>query len=128
MDPSPGHRLSDGGLASVQFVIAAALALLATVWLADALVVRYAQGVMGVAAREGARAASVASDPGPACREEAAAWLADGLGGSMGDRVTVACRGRAGIVEVTVSGVFDAWMPGVPDWSVRRVATAALEP
>lgn len=128
MDPRPGDRLSDAGLASVQFVVAAALALLATVWLADALVVRYAQGVMGVAAREGARAASVAIDPGPACRTEAAAWLADGLGGSMGDRVVVECRGRSGLVEVTVSAAFDAWMPGVPDWRVERVATAALEP
>lgn len=126
MDPRPGDGLTDRGFASVQFVVAAALALAAVVWLADALVVRYAEGVMGVAAREGARAGSL--DGGLACREEAGAWLEDGLGGSMGEAVFVECLGTATTVEVVVSARFDAWMPGVPAWEVSRSATAVREP
>lgn len=126
MDPRPGHRLTDRGFASVQFVVAAALALLAVVWLADALVVRYAEGVMGVAAREGARAGSIAG--GPACRATADEWLEEGLGGAMGDAVTVVCEGSPTEVRVTVEGTFDAWMPGVPVWRVVRSAAAVREP
>jgi hypothetical protein len=126
MDPRPGDRLSDRGFASVQFVVAAALALVVVVWLADALVVRYAEGVMGVAAREAARAGSV--DGRASCLAEATAWLDDGLGGSMGDAVSVRCVASPSIVTATVEGTFDAWMPGVAAWEVSRTASAVREP
>ncbi len=126
MDPRPGPRLSDRGFASIQFLVAAALSLAAVVWLTDALVVRYAEGVMGVAAREAARAGSIGG--AQACRTEAAAWLDGGLGGSMGDRVAVDCVDRPTSVEVTVHASFDAWMPAVPAWQVSRTASAVREP
>ena len=129
MDQGTGDRLRDDqGLASVEFVVAAALALLMAVWLADALVVRYAEGVMGTAAREAVRAASRVDEPVPACRAEAAAWLDGALGGSMGRTVQVTCSASTTEVTATIVGTFDAWLPGVPAWSVGRTATAVREP
>ncbi len=128
MDPHTSHQLSDRGFTTVQFVATAALALLATVWLMDALVVRYAQGVMGMAATEGARAGSVAAAPLSACSGEARSWLADGLGGAMGDGLDVECALDGVVVSATVTGRFDAWLPGVDDWDVERTASAVREP
>ena len=102
--------------------------MLATVWLLDVLVVRYAEGVMEMAAREGARAGSTAETPVPACRAEAQAWLGGGLGGEMGSDVDVACSVDAGSVDVAVAGRFGAWLPGVPDWEVEVRSTAVREP
>lgn len=126
MDQGTGDRLTDRGLASIQFVVAAALALVMVVWLTDALVVRYAEGVMGVAAREGARAGTMGGRA--SCRAEAMAWLDEGLGGSMGGGVEVTCRVVGDTVEAVVVGDFDSWMPGAPAWHVERVAVAVVEP
>lgn len=127
MDPRAGDEITDDhGFASVEFLVAAALSLLLLVWLADFLVVRYAEGVMGAAAHHGARAGSVAGDPA-VCAATADGWLDDALGG-MRQRIGVACRVSGTHIEATVTGRFDAWLPGAPAWEVGRTVTAVIEP
>lgn len=127
MDRPTGDAITDDhGFASVEFLVAAALSLLMLVWLADFLVVRYAEGVMGTAAHHGARAGSIAGDPA-ACATTADGWLDDALGG-MRDRISVVCRTTGVHMEAAVTGRFDAWLPGAPAWDVGRTSTAVIEP
>ncbi len=122
------HRLAgDGGLTSVEFVVAAALSLLFTAGLLDVAIVQYATGAVHSALEAGARAGSRVGSGEVECEQAAARWLADVLGGTRGESVAIACTVEPTVVRASASAGWDAWLPGVPRWEVRVEAVRARE-
>ncbi len=122
----PG-RAGDRGFTTVEFVAAAALALLFTAGLLDVAVVQYATGSVRSALEAGTRAgARIGADDGD-CEAAAGQWLDDVLGGSRGDLVELTCSRDAVTVRAEASATWDAWLPGVPDWEVHVVSARPRE-
>lgn len=129
MDPRGGARLSrDDGLTSVQFVLAVALSLLLTVGLFDVAVTQYGVGVVRAGLEEGARAGSRVGATAATCASTVRSWLDDALGGARGAGVRVDCTSTATAVRATATATWDAWLPGVPAWSIELSAVRARAP
>lgn len=125
-------RTGDGaGFATVSFVAAVAVSLVAFVAVANLLMLAYARGAARVALDEGARAGARAEDADAACVRRAEAALDDLLGGPLRAAWSrVDCDATGPRVTASVQGRLPAWAPGVPGWSVseRAVATAEMVP
>lgn len=127
MDPrSAPRRIGDRGVSSVQFVLAAGLALLLFVALANLVVFQYGRGAVRSALEQGARAGSV--NGVAACEATAAAVVADLLGGRMSDSLVVTCTGSPVAVEARGLATFPSWTPLMPDFDIALVARAVAEP
>ena len=115
-------------MAGVATVVAAALALVLFVTLADLVVAGYTRAVARSAVAEAARAGARADEPGPACAARAAAVL-DGLLGSAARRgVTVRCVAADAVtVRADAEVVVTPWWPGLPVWTTTVGATARRE-
>ena len=121
------QRLSDAGLTSIQFVLAAGLSLVLFVALANLVVVQYGRGAIRSALEQGARAGAVVRSA-HACEATARSVLNQLLGGSMSDRLTLRCSVAGGRVVATAEVVFEAWMPLTPDFEVSLSSESFLEP
>lgn len=120
------RRLSDAGLSSVQFVLAAGLSLILFTGLANLVVVQYGRGAIRSALEQGARAGSVAG--AEACTATALDVVDQLLGGSMSDGIQIRCVATGNGMAASATAEFRAWMPGVPDFEVSIDTESYLEP
>ena len=120
------RRLTDRGLASIQFVLAAALALVVFVMLANLVVVQYGRGALRSALEQGARAGSIGG--AAACERTAESVVSDLLGGAMSDGLVVSCRSSDGAVAAGAEVTFQAWLPLTPDFHIVMESIATEEP
>lgn len=113
-------------MASIQFVLAGALAMVMFVTFANLVVVQYGRGAIRSALEQGARAGSVA---GPsACHETAAIVVSDLLGGAMSDGLSITCEAVGGAVIARADANFQAWVPLMPSFHVQLESRATDEP
>ncbi|HEX6947506.1 MAG TPA: hypothetical protein VF246_09170 [Acidimicrobiia bacterium] len=128
MDKGPvDRRLSDAGLTSVQFVLAAGLGLLLFIVLANLVVVQYGRGALRSALEQGVRAGTITRSV-EACEATAADVVSQLLGGAMSDGLDIECGAEGGAVVAIVDAVFQAWVPLIPDFEVTIRVQGFLEP
>lgn len=114
-----------GGFATVSFLAAVAVSLVALVAVCNLLVFAYARGAARVALDEGARAGARTGDA-LECARRAEAALDDLLGGPLRAAWDdVACVADGGRLRAAAEADLPAWAPGVPDWPVAEEAAAA---
>ncbi len=127
MDKGPtALRVSEAGLTSVQFVLAAGLSLFLFLGLANLVVVQYGRGAIRSALEQGARAGSISGVE--SCEATASGVVDQLLGGSMSDGIQVRCTVGGGRVSASATAEFRAWIPGVPDFAVSISTESYLEP
>jgi hypothetical protein len=127
VDPGSAHRrVGDRGVSSIQFVLAAALALVLFLALANLVVVQYGRGAVRSALEQGARAGSFSGVSG--CEATAVQVIADLLGGRMSDGLVLRCVLDEGEVVATASVTFDSWTPLTPDFEFQLSSAAVVEP
>ena len=122
MDTAQGDR----GVSSVQFVLAAALALVLFLALANLVVVQYGRGAVRSALEQGARAGSTSG--AAVCEATARQVITDLMGGRMSDGLVLDCVVEGGAVVSSASVTFDSWTPLTPDFAFELTATAVVEP
>lgn len=120
------RRIGDRGVSSVQFVLAAALALILFLVFANLVVVQYGKGAIRSALEQGARAGTTAGVS--ACEDMAARVVDDLLGGRMSDGLVLSCSISGGSVVASASAVFESWTPLTPDFAFSLSASAIAEP
>ena len=121
------RELTDRGVSSVQFLLAAGMALVLFVALANLVVVQYGRGVVRSALEQGGRAGALTGDP-VLCEAVAQDVASQLLGGRMSDDLVVACEVEGELMVASGSGVFESWTPLGPDYSFSIASTTALEP
>jgi hypothetical protein len=127
MDARSADRgLSDSGVASVQFLLAAGLALILFLALANLVVVQYGRGAVRSALDQGARAGAISRDA-DVCESTASDVVAQLLGGRMSDHLVVSCAASGRLMVARGSAVFETWTPLSPDISVSLISEAILE-
>lgn len=129
MDPRPApSRLSDdAGFTSLQFVLAAGLAMLMVVGLVQLIAYQYTRGALVAALERGVRAGAVAGSGADECQAALADSLAEVLGGTVGETVTVGCEADAESVRARATGTLPAWFAGGPDLGIDVEALARRE-
>lgn len=128
--PVAGGLRSERGFASLQFVVAASLALLLVVALAQLLAYQYARGAAMTALERGVRAGSLVGAGADRCREVVDDSLGEVLGGAIGDSLEVACRDDGEVMTASASGMVPAWVVGGPGlaFEVRTLARKEVPP
>lgn len=119
-------NLNDRGVSSVQFVLAAALALILFLALANLVVVQYGKGAIRSALEQGARAGTTAGLS--VCEDTAGRVVEDLLGGRMSDGLVLGCSISSGSMVASASAVFESWTPLTPDFSFSLSSSAVIEP
>ena len=122
----PAGYVGDSGVTSVQFVLAAGLALVLFLVFANLVVVQYGRGAVRSALEQGARAGTVQGVRG--CEAVASEVVNGLLGGRMSDGVSIQCRLAPGEVVATSSVAFESWTPLTPDFAMTLEARATVEP
>lgn len=117
---------SDRGFSSLQFLIAASLALVFFVALANAVVVQYSRGAMRSALDQGVRAGSISGSVS-ACELRIGETIGELLGGSIGQGVNYECRLDGSLMVAEGRVVVESWTPMAGDHEVTLTAAAALE-
>ena len=112
-------------MATISYVMAAAMAMVMFSSLANLIVVQYASGVVQAALDEGVRDGSSAG--ALRCEATAEEFLDSALGGVYGDGVVVSCRGQGRFMVASASATFRGYAPLVPDLSFEFEAMAARE-
>lgn len=115
-------------MSSVATILVMGLVLVFFVNLAQLVVWQYGRGAVRAAIDDAVRVGSGTAGGLAACEARADAVLGDLLGGSMGDEVQVVCRDGGDGIVAEASVVFRSWMPPVPDWSFRSIASSPFEP
>lgn len=122
---------SEAGFLTPQYLLAIGLGLVVFTLMANLIVLQYGRGVLRTALDDGVRAGarSLQADGVAAarCRRTAHQVRRDLLGGGLGDEVAIQCHAGTDRVGATAQAVFDAWLPGVPDWHVELDASAPRE-
>jgi hypothetical protein len=121
------RKLNEGGVTSVQFLLAAAMALVLFLALANLVVVQYGRGAIRSALEQGARAGAVSGSVLD-CESKAMSVVGQLLGGRMSDRLTVGCFVEVDRVVAEGSAVFQSWTILAPDFTVSMTSEAFLEP
>ena len=130
MDSHAATRLTtaERGFTTAQFILAAGLALMFFVFLANMVVFQYGKGVVRGALNDGVRAGSKVGAGTVDCEQAIADAMGDLLGGTMGRGVTTVCTDDAAGVGAVADVTFRSWIPGVPDWSFSLSAQSVKEP
>ena len=115
------------GFATPQFVLAAGLALMFFVFLANMIVFQYGKGVVRGALNEGVRAGARSAAGLGDCERALTDTLDDLLGGTMGEGVEAWCSADGAFVRADANVTFRSWIPGVPDWSFTVSAQSVKE-
>ncbi len=119
------------GLVTVQYVAVVGFSLLLFTLLANLVVFQYARGAVRAsldeAARAGARTVAAPAAAVGRCRATAEDARRDYLGGALGRQIVLGCHLEGGLVVATAEVRWDAWLPGMPDWSFTAAASAARE-
>lgn len=129
MDSRPAsRRLSgDGGLATLEFVLAAALAMLMVVGLVQLIAYQYARGAVMAALERGVRAGSIAGTGAEECDAAVADSLNDVLGGQVGESLSYGCHADGETIAAWATGTVPAWTVGGPHMMFDLEATAQRE-
>lgn len=114
-------------MATLGFVVAAALSLVLLTTLLNLLVFSYARGVVRAALDEGVRAGSRTTASAAECAARAEQVRADLLRGTLGDGVRMRCAETDDAVRADADVVLRGWLPTVPDWRFSLGATAVRE-
>ena len=120
-------RRREGGYVTIEFVAIAALSLLLLVMIANLIVIQYGRGVLRAAAEEGAQSGSRLFAGVAECERRANEVVDAGLGGPMGDGVSVTCATGLGTIVATVTYRFEPWLPLVPVFSGSEESVAVKE-
>ena len=118
--------MRDSGFTSVQFLVAASLALVFFAALANVVVVQYAKGALRSALDQGVRAGSMVGSP-EACEERVGQVLDDLLGGAIGSTTEYCCDQAGPLITAFGSLTVESWTPLGPDYYVELVAEGATE-
>lgn len=116
-------------MAGVAFVVAAALALVLFVTLADLVMVQFTRNAVRAAVDEGVRVGSRSDAPVAACEARARAVLDGLLGSGARGGVTVSCATATApdAVRATARVEVRPWLPGLPTWSFMLGGAAVRE-
>ena len=116
-------------MAGVAFVVAAGMALVVFVSLANVVTMTFTRGAVRAAVEEGARVGARSDDPVAACESRARAVLHGLLGPSSRDAVTVSCvvDGIPPSVRAHADARLLPWWPGVPNWTFAIDAVSGVE-
>lgn len=115
-------------MATVQFAVAASLAMLFTVLLTNLVVMQYGRGAIRAALERGVRVGTVEVTGTGRCDAAIADSLGELLGGRMGEAITVTCRADDEQIVASATGTLPGWLPLVPDLAVDLEAIARREP
>lgn len=128
MDQRPAARGIGGerGVSSIQFVLAAGLALILFLAMANLVVVQYGRGAVRSALEQGARAGTTAGVR--ICEDRARQVIDDLLGGRMSDGLVLQCALAGDTITATASVSFESWTPLTPDFAFTLSAVAIVEP
>lgn len=107
----------DGGFASLQFVLAAGLAMFMVVGLIQLIAYQYTRGAVLAALERGVRAGSVADAGAGRCEEAVRDSLGSVLDGAVGDTLAFGCVADEALVHAWANGTVPSWVPTVPDLS-----------
>jgi hypothetical protein len=121
------RRWGDLGFSSVQFLMAAMLALIFFLALANVVVVQYAKGSMRSALDQGVRAGAISRSVDE-CERRISEVFEGLLSGTIGDTVGYECRLSGGAMSASGSLVVESWTPFTGDYPVIVEASATLEP
>ena len=116
-------------MTGVAFVVAAGMALLVFVSLANVVTLAFTRGAVRAAVEEGARVGARADDPVAACEARARAVLQGLLGSAARDAVLVTCHveGRPPSVRAHADARLVPWWPGLPALAFTTDASSAQE-
>jgi Flp pilus assembly protein TadG len=119
--PPASARGGERGAAGVTFVVAAGLALVVFVVLANLVVTQHTRAAVRAAVDEAARVGSRSDAPVADCEARGAAVLAGLLGPSAraGVRVSCAVEGAPSVVRAHADVTVVPWAPGLPAWQYR---------
>ena len=116
-------------MTGVAFVVAAGMALVAFVSLANLVTITFTRGAVRAAVEEGARIGARADDPVAACEDRARAVLAGLLGLSVSEAVTIQCviDGSPPSVRAHADAQLVPWWPGLPAMVFSADASSTRE-
>jgi hypothetical protein len=116
-------------MTGVAFVVAAGMALVVFVSLANVVTMTFTRGAVRAAVEEGARVGARSDDPVAACEERARAVLHGLLGPSARAAVAVSCDvdGSPPRVRAHADGRLVPWWPGMPAFAFVTDASSAEE-
>ncbi|MGH8912310.1 MAG: hypothetical protein ACRDVD_07345 [Acidimicrobiia bacterium] len=109
-------------------MLAAGLAMVMVVGLVQLIAYQYTRGALVAALERGVRAGAVTGSGAEECRAALADSLAEVLGGTAGETVTVDCSADPEAVRARAVGMVPAWFAGGPDLAVDVEAMARREP
>jgi hypothetical protein len=116
-------------MTGVAFVVAAGMALVVFVSLANVVTMTFTRGAVRAAVEEAARVGTRADDPVAACEDRARAVLVGLLGPSARDGVVVTCvvEGSPPSVRAHADARLVPWWPGLPAFAFATDASSAEE-
>jgi hypothetical protein len=116
-------------MAGVAFVVAAGMALVVFVSLANLVTMSFTRGAVRAAVEEGARVGARSDDPVAACEDRARAVLGGLLGPSVRQGVTVRCSldGSPSSVRARANAQLVPWWPGLPSLAFHTDASSTRE-
>jgi len=116
-------------MTGVAFVVAAGMALVVFVSLANVVTLTFTRGAVRAAVEEGARVGARADDPAAACEGRARAVLRGLLGPSARDAVEIRCvvEGDPPSVRAHADAQLVPWWPGLPAFTFDTDASSAQE-
>ena len=116
-------------MTGVAFVVAAGMALVVFVSLANVVTLTFTRGAVRAAVEEGARVGARSDDPVAACEARARAVLHGLLGPAARDAVLVTCDvdGSPANVRAHADARLVPWWPGLPAFAFTTDASSAQE-
>ena len=116
-------------MTGVAFVVAAGMALVVFVSLANVVTITFTRGAVRAAVEEGARVGARSDDPAAACESRARAVRHGLLGPSARAGVTVQCSvvGSPPSVRAHADAQLIPWWPGIPALTFATDASSAQE-
>jgi hypothetical protein len=111
-------------MTTLSVVIAASLALVSFMALANLVMIQYSRGVARTAVEEAVRRSS--PDGGQGCTEILDEVMKELLGGPYGDGLIAECWSDGGSVTAEVAGPLGIIIPLVPEHRLRARATATI--
>ena len=116
-------------MTGVAFVVAAGMALVVFVSLANVVTLTFTRGAVRAAVEEGARVGARSDDPVAACENRARAVLRGLLGPAAREAVLVTCHveGSPPAVRAHADALLVPWWPGLPAFAFVSDASSARE-
>jgi len=116
-------------MTGVAFVVAAGMALVVFVSMANVVTLTFTRGAVRAAVEEGARVGARSDNPVAACEDRARAVLRGLLGPAARDEVLVTCdvEGTPPSVRAHADGRLVPWWPGLPALGFVTEASSARE-